>query len=210
MEDYLKAYDLLHQAGKKLQNAAAKLCTDHHIDATLRTARLLDMLASDQKTFIFDKESDIDILMDCLIYEQKIGQGNGMAAFLASYACVDETERLLAYALPKAKLGLYRVHDTQPERGELTLKALVADAKDTTLINRYFAYTAKTGLILATHIVQLPDFSVSTGALFLFPPKQEKRVVGEWWKKQGIDRYAHVFKLSRKIGIRVEYGPTDE
>jgi hypothetical protein len=52
-------------------------------------------------------------------------------------------------------------------------------------------------------ILTLPDFSICSSVFFPFVPGKELRLQREWQKKTGIDRYAHLFKLSRKESIRM-------
>jgi hypothetical protein len=61
----------------------------------------------------------------------------------------------------------------------------------------------ETGLIVAMRILTLPDFSICSSVFFPFVPGKELRLQREWQKKTGIDRYAHLFKLSRKESIRM-------
>ena len=78
-------------------------------------------------------------------------------------------------------------------------------ATDTTLINVGLAKTAKPGAILALRVLRLPEFSMASGVLFPFAAGKEQRLVREWRNKQGLERYAHFFKLSRKEGIQIVF-----
>jgi hypothetical protein len=46
---------------------------------------------------------------------------------------------------------------------------------------------------------------MASGVLFPFAPGKEQRLVRAWRKKQGFERYAHFFKLSRKEGIQTVF-----
>ena len=46
---------------------------------------------------------------------------------------------------------------------------------------------------------------MASGVLFPFAAGKEQRLVREWRNKQGLERYAHFFKLSRKEGIQIVF-----
>lgn len=203
MEPPWVTYRTFQQRLIELQQAAVRWGLQHQ-PVFERAARKLGMLAG-PGTLRFDGESEMDVLMDGLIYEEQVQQRKVVAAFLAGYPCRDEMDRQLVAAMRTARFGLYRIETILAERAEIELKALVAEATDTTLINVGLAKTAKPGAILALRVLRLPEFSMASGVLFPFAVGQEQRLVREWRKKQGFERYAHFFKLSRKEGIQIAF-----
>ncbi len=188
-----------------MQQSAVEWGTAHKKEF-LRTAEKLGFIGEDGQTLIFGDDSELSILMDCLLYEQKIDQRRVITAFLAQYSCTDQTQRLLSHVMQKVHFGLYSIQETDPAMGEIKLKALVApESVDTTLVNVFMAETATPGLIIAAHILTLPEFSIYTGICFVFVAEHEKRVVREWWKKSGLDRFANMYRLSKKEAIKTEF-----
>jgi len=205
MEHQLATYRTFQQRLIELQQAAVQWGLNHK-PVVERAARKLGMLAEHGTlTLMFDDESEMSVLMDGLIYEEQVQQRQVVAAFLAGYTCRDEIDRRLAEAMRTARFGLYRIETIIAERAEIELKALVAETTDTTLINVGLAKTAKPGFILALRVLRLPEFSMASGVLFPFAPGKERRLVHEWRKKQGLERYAHLFRLSRKERIQTVF-----
>lgn len=203
MENYVATYRTFQQRLIELQQSAVQWGLNYqHVFE--RAARKLGMLA-EHGTLMFNSESEMSVLMDGLIYEEQVEQRKVVAAFLAGYTCRDEIDRRLAEAMRTAKFGLYRIETIEAERAEIKLKALVAEATDTTLINIGLAKTATPGFILALRVLRLPELSMASGVFFPFAAGKEHRLVREWRKKQGLERYAHFFKLSRKEGIQTVF-----
>lgn len=165
-----------------------------------RAARKLGMLGGENQ-FVFSHDSEMDILMDGLLYEEKVEQRKVIVGFLAGYTCKDEIDRQLARAMRNTQLGLYRIETVDAERAKIALTALLPEMMDTTMVNINLAKTAKAKAILALRILDLPEFSICSGVMFPFQPGKEQRLIREWWKKQGLERYAHFFKLSKKEEI---------
>lgn len=203
MNPPLVTYRTFQQRLIELQQAAVRWGLQHQ-PVFERAARKLGMLAG-PGTLKFDAESEMDVLMDGLIYEEQVQQRQVVAAFLVGYSCRDELDRHLVAAMHTARFGLYRIETIIAARAEIELKALVAEATDTTLINVGLAKTAKPGAILALRVLRLPEFSMASGVLFPFAAGKEQRLVREWRKKQGFERYAYFFKLSRKEGIQIVF-----
>lgn len=203
MEPPWVTYRTFQQRLIELQQAAVRWGLQHQ-PVFERAARKLGMLAG-PGTLRFDGESEMDVLMDGLIYEEQVQQRKVVAAFLAGYTCRDEIDRQLVAAMRTARFGLYRIETILAARAEIELKALIAEATETTLINVGLAKTAKPGPILALRVLRLPEFSMASGVLFPFAAGQEPRLVREWRKKQGFERYAHFFKLSRKESIQIAF-----
>jgi hypothetical protein len=203
MENHLTTYRTFQQRLIKLQQSAVQwgLNYKHVLE---RVARKLGMLA-EHGTLMFNSESEMSVLMDGLIYEEQVQQRQVVAAFLAGYTCRDEIDRRLAEAMRTARFGLYRIETVGAERAEIKLKALVAEATDTTLTNIGLAQTAKPGFILALRVLCLPELSMASGVFSPFAAGKEQRLVREWRKKQGLERYAHFFRLSRKEGIQTVF-----
>jgi hypothetical protein len=147
----------------------------------------------------------MSILMDGFIYEAQIQQQRVIVAFLAQYVCRDEIDQALIHAMRKAQFGLYRIEAITTEYSEIQLKALVAEVDDATLTNFALAETAQPGMIIALRLLRLPDFTMGSGVFLPFVAVKEKRIVREWWKQQGLERYAHFFRLSRKEPIHADF-----
>ena len=200
MENYTDTYRNYQERLIALQQAAVDYGIAHR-PALERIARKLGMLGADG-TLIFDDEEDMPILMDGLIYETEMHQKTTVAAFLKQHTPSDDIDRLLMQGMLKARFGLYRVVWTVPERAETRLQSLIGEAPDTTLVNIHFSESAQSGLIVAMRILPLPEFSICSSVFFPFAAGKELRLQREWRKKQGIDRYVHLFKLSQKESIR--------
>jgi len=69
---------------------------------------------------------------------------------------------------------------------------------DTTLLNVGLAEPVKPGFIIAFRVLFLPEFSMARGVIFLFASGKEQRLMRSWWKKEGLERYSHFFRMSRK------------
>ena len=203
MEPPLATYRTFQQRLIELQQAAVRWGLNHR-PVVERAARKLGMLA-EHGTLRFEDESAMSVLMDGLIYEAQVQQRKVVAAFLAGYTCRDEIDHRLAAAMRTARFGLYRIETLVAERAEIELKALVVETTDTTLLNVGLAKTAKPGFILALRVLHLPEFSMASGVLFPFAAGKEPRLVHEWRKQQGLERYAHFFRLSRKEGIQTVF-----
>lgn len=162
-----------------------------------KVGRKLGMVAPDG-TFIFEAEEDTHHLSDAMLYETSIGGLKTISAFFKENPPSGELETHLKVAMAKARFGLYRVESSNPENAETRLRGLVAEVPDLTLVNVALSETATPGLVLATRILPLPEMSISTGAYFPFEHAKEKRLIHDWWSKQGLDRYALFHKLYRR------------
>ena len=200
MENYKDTYRIYQDHLIKLQQAAVNYGLDRR-PSLERIARKLGMLGQDG-SLIFDDEEDMPVFMDGLIYETERHQQTTISAFLLTHPPGDDIDRVLSQGMRKARFGLYRVLWTQPERGETRLQSLAGGTVDTTLINIHFSESAIPGLIVAMRILPLPEFSICSSVFFPFAAGKELRMQREWHKKTGIDRYAHMYKLSQKESIR--------
>lgn len=73
------------------------------------------------------------------------------------------------------------------------------------LTNIALAQSAAPGMIIAMRILRFPEISILSGAFFSFSADKEQRMVREWWKQQGLERYAHLFRLLRKETFQLEF-----
>lgn len=200
MKNHLDTYRTYQDHLIRLQQAAVNYGLDHRPELE-RTARKLGMLGMDG-SLIFDDEEDMPIFMDALIYETMKHQQTTVSTFLKTYIPSNDIDRQLIEGMLKARFGLYRVLWTMPERAEIRLQSLIGEAVDITLINIHFSESAKSGLIVALRMLPLPEFSICSSVFFPFSAGKELRLQREWHKKKDIDRYAHMYKLSRNESLR--------
>jgi hypothetical protein len=155
-------------------------------------------LAAPDGTLLLEDEEDMNYLSDALLYETTVGGVRTIGAFFNANPPDNDLDKQLRAAMVKADLGLYRVESTDPQQGEMFLRALVAGVSDSNVINIGLSATAFPGLVIATRVLALPEISMCGGAYFLFNPEKEKRLIKTWWTKQGIDRFALFRKLFRQ------------
>jgi hypothetical protein len=203
MSDQVKLYRSYGERLLNLQQGAVDWGMDHKREL-LRTAKKLGMLGAND-TLIFDSDSELSILMDGLIYETRVEQQKIVAAFLKQYICKDDIDQQLADAMRQAQFGLYRIEAITSDHAAIQLKALVAGIADTTITNVALSESARTGMVIASRILRLPALSIASGVFFAFESAREQRVVREWWKFQGLERYAHIFRLSLKEPIQTAF-----
>ena len=203
MDDHLGMYQTYGQRLLKLQQAAVDWGMNHKREF-LRTAKKLGMLGAND-TLLFDSDSELSILMDGLIYETRVEQQKIVTAFLKQYTCKDDIDRQLADAMRQAQFGLYRIEAITRDHAALQLKALVAEIADVTITNVALSQSARTGMVIALRILRLPALSIASGVFFAFESVRAQRIVREWWKLQGLERYAHIFRLSLKEPIQTAF-----
>lgn len=162
-----------------------------------KVGRKLGMVASDG-TFLFEDEEDTHYLSDAMLYESTVDGVRTISTFFKEHPPKDGMESEVRDAMSKACFGLFRVESANPEYGEVALRGLVAEVPDLILNNLALSETATPGLILATRVLPLPGLNISTGAYFPFEPEKEKRLVRDWWSKQGLERFALFIKLYRR------------
>ena len=199
MGAHLAEYETYRQHLTKLQQAAVDWGMNHKHEF-LRAAKKFGMLGA-KDTLVFDDESELSILMDGFIYETVIGQQTITSAFLNQYSIQNSIDRQSADAMRHARFGLFRIETITSSRAEIQLKALVPGISDATLTNVALSKTGHAGLIIACRVLRLPELSTTSGVIFPFKPVREQRIVREWQKQQGLQRYAHIFRLSRNEPI---------
>jgi hypothetical protein len=190
MEHHLAKYQTYGQRLVKLQQAAVEWGLDHQREF-YRTARKLRMLGAND-TLMVDDDSELSILMEALVYETCVDQRKVIAAFSAQYPCDDDIDRQLAVATREAQLGLYQIEAIRKEEAQIALKALVAEATDSSLTNVALAASGCPGQVLAMRLLRLPDITIATGVFFPFEAGRAQRVVREWRKQPGLDEHEHV------------------
>jgi len=199
----IERYKIYRQSLFEMQTRAAEWAMKQG-NLFERVGRKLRMVAPDG-TFIFEGMEDIDLICDAMLYETTIGGIKTISAYFKENPPLNDLEIEILPAMTKARFGLYRVESTNPINAEIRLRGLVAEAQDITLSNLALSETASPGIVLATRILSLPDLNMSTGAGLPFDASQEKRLVREWWSKQGLERIALFLKRHRRSGILIEH-----
>jgi hypothetical protein len=174
-------------------------------DALREAGAALGLLAGKEKAFIFEDESEMAALMDYSLFEFPSRENNAIRAFLKGDPEIDEIERQLLAAMLEAATGLFMVEEARPRSAEVTLRRIVGPPESIAITDTSLSQFAIEGAMVFVRPIVLPEFVMTSGVMFPFPPSMAPRLIKKWVKSPAAKRFPRFFRLHRSEGIPVIY-----
>ncbi len=157
-EEELARYDGARKISASLLGQMSKaIPTQTLLNAGTRLGRLRD------GELVFENQQETVALLDFTLFHQLEGGQNGVQRFLtASPPPAGSPEEAMGSAMMKARYSIFEV--LKPVgRNAIELRDVIR-ADTVYVADPGFNQTAGEGLFLATHLIPLPDFAITTGA----------------------------------------------
>ena len=161
------------------------------------------------KTFVFDSEEEANCVMDFSLYEYKVKGKSILQRYKEEKPDLNDKEAKLLEAQLDAYTSLFKIIETEPLLGSITLADLFNDDQEMKVLNINLSRTARAGLLIFTRIIPLPDFNMSSGIYFAFPENSQRSLLKRYKimrkkvksNSESAQRFIAFFKLNRKEGL---------
>lgn len=208
--DILQRYRQTRELGIKLSNEILSHYKESILFNVLKEMELLHGNAVKM-----DSEEETDSIMNYSIYEYTSKGKTTLKRYIDE---VGAPEGSLEAEILRAKLnstvGFYKIIRLQPTESTLTLRPLQQkNAPDVVLTETGLSRSALKGTLLYVRIIDMGDFSMTSGVSFPFPERNETYVLRNY-ESQGrkfkaatasARNYLGVKKLSKTHGIEVRH-----
>lgn len=176
--DVLTTYTRLRQTQRALNNRLMKTLSKKVIEESAKHLGFFE-----GGCLVADTESDLDLVMDSAIYDYyPSGNKNAVARFAAQHA-LEGDERLVLDAMLRARFTLVELGDAVEGIG-VHARDLVF-AEDFFLADVSLSETSVSGLVLATRLLALESFCMTTGAHVVLDESLASLAHGNWDRLAG-------------------------
>ncbi len=128
-----------------------------------RTAKKLELLDGEQ--LMLESESELVILYDHLIYDRRTRGKTPVERYLAKLPKSDDpVEQLVRQAMMNQQLSLFQIEDVYEGLG-VSVRDLLSDDLEF-VADLSLSQSVSPGWTLAMRLLPLPDYSISSGAVF--------------------------------------------
>jgi hypothetical protein len=177
----VKRYKHWRELGKKLSHSLLKSLD---VDAIDEGGKALGIM--ENGTLVFDSEEEMAVLADFCIHHVRRGGKNAMDRMLEED--LSEEERTFVRARARSRYSIFRVKEV--ERGVGIVMEDVFRKQDLFVVDVNFSSTARPGALLASQMVEMEGFWMTTGAALPVHAEAagaiDKRV-GQWIEKNHPD-----------------------
>ncbi len=178
----------------------------------MSAAKLLGMFEGN--SIVFESEAESDYLYDFVLNEIIDKNETVVERYKERNHRIPAIEKEILEALGSSYTSLYKVVSVSSETNSLELKDLL-NARDEliTITDLSFSQTAKPGLIIFTRLISLPQFTIASGANFLFSENHEAYLVRQYKKQmkkapgknEAAKRFITFFQLNRRDGLLTRF-----
>jgi hypothetical protein len=196
----VKQYRRYRKAGRDLNHKIIETFVDDKI--LEKAARTLGL--GKNRRLVLDSKDDLSVLMDFALYEVRQHGKNLVERYQEEKGGSNRIERDLLASMVKAGTGLFKVEGISSQGYSLELRGLVEERK-VILTDINFSQTMIQGLVVFFRLIELAEFTMTSGIAFIFPEKLERGLVARWTRWDQAERYARFFKLSKSKGLSTLY-----
>ena len=158
-EELLAKYQRLRHAGRELNNKLMKLVTRHALDWAGTQLGIRQ-----GGTFVFDDECEMDVVMDCCIFDYRRNGKSVVQQYLAkSGSRLSADEATILKAMHSPRFSIFAVADTTPGLG-VTLHDTLRNDR-VFVVDVGLGSTAKKGEIMAGRLISPDGLTMTTGAI---------------------------------------------
>lgn len=201
----INEYKQYRKIGKDFTQRILEKFTDEQ--SLLGVGKLMGIVQG--KTFVFDLEEEVSCLMDFSLFEYKVKGKSILQRYKEENPDLNEKEAKLLEAQLLAYTSLFKIIETEPRLGSITLADLLNDDQEIKVLNINLSRTARAGLLIFTRIIPFPDFNMSSGIYFAFPENSERALLKRYKimrnkvksNSESAQRFIAFFKLNRKEGL---------
>jgi len=160
-------YVQLRRIGQELTNKIVKAVERHELNLAGKSLGLVV-----RGVFVFDGEEESYSLMDRAIFDIRRGNKNVVARFIEQHAPEEfsEAEQRLLEGYSKTWFSLFRVIAINPKESILELQDLINNSGPFKLIDIGLSRTSPVGHLLATRLIPIDDWCMTSGVDYPFRP----------------------------------------
>jgi hypothetical protein len=160
---------------------------------------------------LFQSENEITAMMDFAVAE-RIHDGSSVAEReLASGLDLDADRRLLLEGLRDSTTSLFLTIRAQKEERTVRVHDLFND-RDAEIVDMTLSRTAPPGMLFFLRLINLSEFSMSSGSVFAFKADRHDVLVRRYRSSlrsrftidESVTRFLAFFRLNREYGEKVE------
>ena len=188
----VKLYRNFREAGKRLGNEIMRLIPSWIVKAE---AKNLGMVA--KGVLVFEDEDEMSVLLDRIVFDVPSGGKTIIAQYIKSKAQEELTdlEKELLSGMLRAWFSLFEVVSVYSRFSSLKLRDLLNPREEIRLIDLGISQTAEPGYLLATRLIPIRDWHMTSGIGFPFQPALKEQLL------QGLKRPRLSSKDKRKFRI---------
>jgi hypothetical protein len=167
-KELLKKYESLRTMDTDLNHIIMRFVQTQQFKGA---AKKLGLLKS--KTLYIQNETETDIFMNYLLYHYPHLEGKKNAIEIYAATNLDkynEEEQQFILAKAKAEYAILLFEKTT-KHGGIIVRNLLDSAREELLIDKWMSITCKKGFGIATSIIRLPEFIMTTGSGIPMTPK---------------------------------------
>jgi hypothetical protein len=201
----IEEYQRYRKAAKGLNTKIVQTFVDEGV--INEASRALDL--GRDRILVLDTEDDLSIMMEYALYEVQRQGMSLVTRYRQEIGGSGAMEQELLAAMDGAQTGLYRVEQTLPQEGQSLLRDLAGTGTTIALTDIGFSQTMISGVIMFFRPIVMPNFTMTSGVTFVFPPEMELALRGRWRREwvhaRPSRRFADLFKLNKRKGITTKY-----
>ena len=182
----------------------------HTVDKNelMTAAKLLGMFEGN--TIVFESNTEAEFLYDFVLNEVIDQNKSVVERYKERNNGASDIEKEILEALGSSYTSLYKVVSVSSETNTLEVKDLLNESdKLITITDLSFSQTAKPNLIIFTRLISLPQFTIASGANFLFSENHETYLLRQYKKQmkkapgknEAAKRFIVFFQLNRRDGL---------
>ena len=178
-------------------------------DVLDRAAALLGIGRDRSGTLKFKSEMDEYAVWDLAMFDLRGRDGRTPAqAYMEDVGPDGETERALLEARINSETSLFRVEESDADRGTISLSDLLRGEGDVAIHNRGLSMSGLAGCAMFIRLYRLPELNTASGIAFGFlggtaPAlvRRYKRMREDRRRRGPVSRYVLFYRLHRRHGI---------
>jgi hypothetical protein len=193
----LSEYRDYRHAAKHLNSRFIKSIKGHELQAAANSLGIMV-----RGVMVFDSEDETSVLMDRIIYDLRRGDKNIFACLIEEHAAQDfsEIERQLLAGKSQAWYSLFAVKAANHSKGSLQMEDLINKSGPFKVYDIGMSQTAEAGILIATRLIPIQDWYMTTGVSFRFASRHAADLLGGLKR-----RLVHTNKPKYKIIPPEEY-----
>ena len=209
MMTLIEKYQTYREASKALNSKVMHTCLDR--PSMMKAAKLLGI--ERRGVLNIQNEGEMDILADFALNERMVKGKSVMQIYHETEEPENLVEAELLESLLKARTSLFKVISVSETECTVVLEDLLNEREQMTIMDINLSATATPGFLLFLRPIELDEFSITSGAVFVFLEESEQNLIFSY-RRLGVPvknmgraatRFVCFYKLSKKYGMDMIY-----
>ena len=205
----IEKYQTYREAGKGLNRKAMEKCLDRR--SMMKAAKLLGI--EKRGVLNFQNKEDMDILADFALNERLVKGKSAIQIYHETVGAENQIEADLLRSLLQARTSLFEIISVSEPDCMVVLEDLLNEHEGVALIDINLSETVIPGYLLFLRPIEMDEFAMTSGAIFVFPKDAEQNLIFSYRKlgvraktlEHSVKRFVCFYKLSKKYGLGMVY-----